>query len=138
MTTTVQPDVSFGPDMPETDYTIHPLGGGWQNARTWVGTFNITPITGDGYQLMRIAGAIAMNDPWLVTGDDVERFRFEIITSGTESMNLQATGGQGYVDLMWTQNDFEMLAGFNLYKSTSQNGTYIRLNDSFIIPPRPA
>jgi len=134
MTTTIQPAVSFGPDMPETDYTIHPLDGGWQNARTWVGTFNITPITGDGYQLMRIAGAVANNDPWLVTGDDVERFRFEIITSGTESMNLQATGGEGYVDLMWTQNDFEMLAGFNLYKSTSQNGIYTRLNDS-IIPP---
>lgn len=134
MDTTVQPAVSFGPDVPETDYTVHPLDGGWQDARTWVGTFNITPITGDGYQLMRIADAVAADDPWLVTGDDVERFRFEIITSGTESMNLQANGGEGYVDLSWTQDDFDLLAGFNLYRSTSQDGTYTRLNTS-IIPP---
>ena len=72
-----------------------PVDGGWQDARTWVGTFNITPITGDGYQLIRVAGARAADDPWLVTGDDAGRFRFEIITSGTEAMNLQATGGEG-------------------------------------------
>ena len=49
-------------------------------------------------------------------------------------MNLQATGGEGYVDLMWTQNDFDLLAGFNLYQATSQDGTYTRLNTT-IIPP---
>jgi hypothetical protein len=83
---------------------------------------------------MRIAGAVAADDPWLVTGDDTERFRFEVITSGSEAMNLQATGGEGYVDLMWTQDDFDLLSGFNLYRSTSISGTYTRLNES-IIPP---
>lgn len=134
MNTTVQPAISFGPDVPETDYTIHPLDGGWQDPRTWGGTFNITPITGDGYQLMRIAGAVATDDPWLVTGDDSERFRFEIITSGTEAMNLQATGGEGYVDLSWTQDDFDLLSGFHLYRSTTISGDYARINAS-IIPP---
>ena len=134
MATSEQPAVSFGPDVPETDYTIHPIEGGWVDPRTWEGTFNITPVTGDGYQFMRIAGAVAADDPWLVTGDDSERFRFEVITSGTESMNLQATGGEGYVDLSWTQDDFDLLSGFNLYRSTSQDGTYTRVNDS-IIPP---
>lgn len=130
----IQPQVSFGPDVPMTDYTIHPIDGGWTDARTWVGTFNITPITGDGYQLIRVAGAVAADDPWLVTGDDAGRFRFEVITSGTEAMNLQATGGEGYVDLMWTQSDFELLSGFHLYRSTSMDGTYLRIN-SAIIPP---
>jgi subtilisin family serine protease len=133
MDTSVQPSVSFGPDVPETDYTIHPVQGGWVDPRTWVGTFHVTPVTGDGYQLMRIAGpARAADDPWLVIGDDVERFRFEVITSGTEAMNLQATGGEGYVDLQWTQNDFDLLAGYNLYRSTSQSGTYTRINGSII------
>jgi hypothetical protein len=132
MDTSVQPSVSFGPDVPETDYTIHPVEGGWVDPRTWVGTFHVTPVTGDGYQLMRIAGARAADDPWLVTGDDVERFRFEIITSGTEAMNLQATGGEGYVDLQWTQNDFDLLAGYNLYRATSAGGPYTRLNTSLI------
>jgi hypothetical protein len=134
MNPAIQPAVSFGPDVPMTDYAIHPINGGWADARTWVGTFNITPVTGDGYQLIRVAGAVAGDDPWLVTGDDAGRFRFEIITSGTESMNLQATGGEGRVSLMWTQNDFDLLAGFNLYRATTQDGDYSRINAS-IIPP---
>lgn len=134
MDISVLPHVSFGPDIPMTDYTVHPIDGGWIDARTWVGTFNVNPITGDGYQLIRVAGAVAADDPWLVTGDDAGRFRFEIITSGTEAMNLQATGGEGYVDLMWTQTDFDLLAGFNLYRSTTLDGVYSRINPS-IIPP---
>ncbi|ABK18594.1 fervidolysin. Serine peptidase. MEROPS family S08A [Syntrophobacter fumaroxidans MPOB] len=133
MDTSAQPQVSFGPDTPLTDYTVHPVSGGWTDPRTWVGTFNVTPITGDGYQLIRVAGARAADDPWLVTGNDAGRFRFEIITSGIESMNLQATGGEGYIDLAWTQNDFELLAGFNLYKSTAADGSYTRLN-SIMLP----
>ncbi|MCB0128622.1 MAG: hypothetical protein KDE58_40430, partial [Caldilineaceae bacterium] len=134
MDPTIQPAVSFGPDTPMTDYTVQKISGGWTDARTWQGAFNVNPITGDGYQLIRVAGAVAADDPWLVTGDDAGRFRFEIITSGTESMNLQATGGEGHVDLSWTQDDFDLLSGFNLYRATSQDGTYIRLNAS-IIPP---
>jgi len=131
MTTTVQPAVSFGPDAPYTDFTTE---GNWVGPRTWIGAFNVTPITGDGYQLIRVTGAVAADDPWLVTGDDAGRFRFEIITSGTEAMNLQATGGEGYVDLTWTQDDFDLLAGFNLYRATSISGTYSLVNTS-IIPP---
>ena len=132
MDQTVQPQVSFGPDTPLTDYTVHPVDGGWQNARTWAGTFNINPTTGDGYQLVRVAGARAADDPWLVTGNDGGRFRFEIITSGTEAMNLQATGAEGRVDLMWTQNDFDLLAGYNLYRATSVTGAYARVNEALI------
>lgn len=129
----IQPSVSFGPDIPETDYTIHPIDGGWQDARTWMGTFNVNPITGDGYQLMRIAGpARAADDPWLVIGDDVERFRFEVITSGTEAMNLQANGGEGYVDLEWTQDDFDLLAGYKLYRAESSDGTYTPIHSGII------
>ncbi len=131
MTTSVQPAVSFGPDVPYTDFTIE---GDWSNARTWIGAFNVTPVTGDGYQLIRVAGAVAADDPWLVTGDDTGRFRFEIITSGTEAMNLQATGGEGYIDLMWTQDDFDLLHGFHLYRATSHDGNYDRINLT-IIPP---
>ena len=132
MDTTGQPQVSFGPDAPFTDYTVHSIQGGWQDPRSWVGTFNITPITGDGYQLIRVAGAVAADDPWLVTGDDSERFRFEIITSGTESMNLQATGGEGRVELSWSQDDFDLLSGFNIYRATSSNGTYTHINAGLI------
>ncbi len=135
MDTSVEPKVSFGPDLPVTDYTVHSIGGGWQDARTWQGTFNINPVTGDGYQLVRITDAVAVDDPWLITGDDSERFRFEIITSGTEAMNLQANGLEGSVNLTWTQDDFDMLAGFNLYRSDTSEGTYSRINET-VLPPQ--
>ena len=67
-------------------------------------------ITGDGWQNIRVAGAVAADNPWLVTGDDSERFRFELITSGREALTLQASGADGQVSLSWTQDDFELLA----------------------------
>jgi hypothetical protein len=94
---------------------------------------DVTPITGDGYQLMRVASAVSEDDPWLVTGEDAGRFRFEIITSGTEAMNLQATGGEGKVDLSWFQDDFDLLAGYNLYRSLNPSNNFGRLN-SWLIP----
>ena len=118
--------------MPTTDYTVNAVEGGWSSPRHWVGQFKISPLTGDGYQFFRVAGAAAADDPWLVTGNDSERFRFEIITSGTEAMNLQASGAEGKVLLSWTQDDFELLAGYNLYRSDSTHGTYTRINSSII------
>lgn len=128
----IQPQVSFGPDTPVTDYTVHAVNGGWSDARHWVGEFNINPITGDGYQFFRVAGAVAADDPWLVTGNDSERFRFEIITSGTESMKLQASGAEGKVQLSWAQDDFALLAGYNIYRSDSATGTYAKINSTLI------
>ena len=92
MDTTVQPNVSYGPDIPFTDF---PVKGDWVDARTWEGEVFVSPVANDGYQYARVQGAVAADDAWLVTGNDTERFRFEVITSGTESLNLQATGAEG-------------------------------------------
>ena len=132
MDTSLQPEVSFGPAEPYTDYKVPPIGNGWTDARTWKGQFTITPVTGDGIQSIRVAGAVAADDPWLVTGNDFGRFRFEIITSGTEAMTLQASGRLGGVDLSWTQDDFDLLAGYHIYRSESENGTYARINSTLV------
>ena len=129
MDTTLQPLVTFGPAEPFTDFSIP---GDWTDARTWEGTWTFNAITGDGWQNIRVAGAVAADNPWLVTGDDSERFRFELITSGTEALTLQASGARGSVSLSWTQDDFELLHGYNLYRSMSEDGTYTRINKSTI------
>jgi hypothetical protein len=123
MDTSIQPRVTFGPDDPVTDFTIL---GDWQDARTWVGSFEIDSITGDGYQQIRIQDAVAADDAWLVSGHDIGRFRFEIVTSGTEALTLQASGGEGFVDLSWGQDDFDLLAGYNLYRGDQ------RINSSIV------
>ena len=124
-----QPFVSFGPADPFTDFAVP---GDWADARTWQGGFDITPVTGDGWQNVRVVGAVAADAPWLVTGDDSERFRFEIITSGTEALNLQASGGAGQVSLDWVQDDFILLHGFNIYRSLTADGSFDRVNDSVV------
>ena len=129
MDTTLQPLVTFGPAEPFTDFSIP---GDWTDARTWEGTWTFNAITGDGWQNIRVAGAVAADNPWLVTGDDSERFRFELITSGTEALTLQASGARGSVSLSWTQDDFELLHGYNLYRSMSEDGNYTRVNSSTI------
>ena len=129
MDTSTQPLVTFGPAEPFTDFSVP---GDWSDARTWVGKFTFSPVTGDGWQNIRVVGAVAASNPWLVTGDDSERFRFELITSGVEALNLQASGERDQVVLSWTQDDFELLHGFNLYRSLAEDGTYERVNTATI------
>ncbi len=129
MDTTKQPLVTFGPAKPFTDFSIP---GDWTDARTWEGDFTFTAITGDGWQNIRVAGAVAADNPRLVTGDDSERFRFELITSGVEALTLQAAGLTDQVSLEWMQDDFELLHGYNLYRSMSEDGSYTRVNSSTI------
>jgi subtilisin family serine protease len=105
---------------------------GWVNSRTWQGTFWITPMTGESYHLMRISGAVAADDPWLVSGYDVGRFRFQIKTMGVAAMTLQATGQEGSIRLSWAQDDFELLAGYHLYRAASEAGPYTRVNETII------
>ena len=126
---------NFGPDDPFTDYPIRPYGdnNGWQkDLRTWIGTFNITPVTGDGYQMIRTYKATAKSDPWLESGRDTGRFRFTINTVSIESLNLQVNSAEGANKLIWVQRDFDMLAGFNLYRSATKDGSYKKINRALI------
>jgi hypothetical protein len=132
MDTSIQPYVTFGPSAPCTDFSVKPVGDGWVDARTWEGSFYMTPVTGEGYQLMRISGAVAADDPWLVSGYDVGRYRFQVKTMGVAAMTLQAAGQEGAIQLNWQQNDYDLLAGYNLYRSSSLNGTYTKINSTII------
>ena len=129
MDTTKQLLVTFGPAVPFTDFSIP---GDWVNARAWEGTFTFSQLTGDGWQNVRVTGGVALDNPWLVTGDDSERFQFELITSGVEALILQAAGLTGQVSLEWMQDDFELLHGYNLYRAMSEDGSYTRINSSTI------
>jgi len=127
MDTTTEALVAFGPAEP---YTDHQITGSWQNARTWIGNFTITPLTGDGWHTIYVGNARGQSDYMEVTNGYLHKF--EIVTSGTAAMNLQANGGPGYVDLSWTQDSFDLLGGYNIYRSDTLGGTYSRINTSFI------
>ncbi|MDO6617637.1 S8 family serine peptidase [Shewanella sp. 6_MG-2023] len=129
MDTNIQPNAWYGPDYPYTDFGVT---GDWVDARTWRGQAAISPVASDGYQYVRIQGAVAADNAWLVTGNDYARYRFLVNSKGLEALTLQASAGEGFVDLSWSQDDFETLYGYNLYRATEQNGSYQRIHQSLI------
>lgn len=129
MNMTQSPRVSFGPAMPMTDYAV---SGNWQDMRTWVGSFQITPFTGDGYQYIRVTEAVAADDAWLVTGNDGGRFRFNITTNTTESMQMQASSEPGYILLNWYVEQSALLHGINIYRAEGVDGNYVRIVQSLL------
>ncbi|MBN1855083.1 MAG: S8 family serine peptidase [Pirellulales bacterium] len=136
MDTSIHPYVTFGPadtEVSYTDFAVRPLGNGWIDPRTWEGEFTFTPTTGDGYQYLQMSGAVAADDPWLVTGLDVARFRFNVETMGVGALTLHASGAEGQIELTWKKDDFDLLAGYNVYRSPTVDGTYEKINDAPVV-----
>jgi hypothetical protein len=57
---------------------------------------------------------------------------FEADAPPTEPTNLTATAGNGTVSLDWNNNTEPDLAGYNVYRSTTQGSGYSRLNGSLV------
>lgn len=140
MASDIQPMVSFGGSEPYTDYVVT---GDWNpdNPREWVGEMSISLFINQGTQYIRVKDAAAADDKWLLTGTDETRFSFDITKVGALSMTLQGVGTAGRNDLTWVQDDYETLAGFNLYRTTSYDPSknlseqsFERINTSVITP----
>ncbi|MBQ9603926.1 MAG: hypothetical protein IJR45_00785, partial [Firmicutes bacterium] len=129
MASDIQPSVGFGGSEPFTDYTVM---GDWVSDREWQGTMVIDPFINQGRMYMRVQGAAAADDKWLVTGDDHERFFFEVTKSDAQSMALQGAGLPGKTMLSWYQDDFETLAGYNIYRSKSYDKEKNAVEQSFV------
>ena len=116
MASDIQPMVTYGGSKPYTDFEV---SGDWANAREWVGEFKIDPYIDLGTMYIRVKGAAAADDKWLVTGNDWGRFKFEITNSSAQSMSLTGEGQFGKNALSWMQDDYDTLAGYNIYRATS-------------------
>lgn len=124
-----QPSVSYGGAEPYTDYMVD---GDFVSPREWVGTTRISPVLTSGTMYWRTKGGCAADDKWLVCGEDILRFSFNISTNGVLAMLLNAEGGANKVDLSWAQNDYETLAGYNIYRSTSETSGFKKINLSIL------
>lgn len=116
MASDIQPMVTYGGSEPYTDFAV---SGDWANAREWVSEFKIDPYIDLGTMYIRVKGAAAADDKWLVTGNDWGRFKFEITNSSAQSMSLTGEGQLGKNVLSWMQDDYDTLAGYNIYRATS-------------------
>lgn len=130
MDETAQPSVTYGPAAPYTDFVVR---GEWTSAREWVGETVISPVMTAGTQYFKTLGGRAASDHWLVCGSDILRYAMTVSATGVQAMLLQAAGGANKVELSWAQNDYDTLAGYNLYRSeTGKDGSFRKLNSTVL------
>lgn len=129
METTIPLDVRFGSSLPYAEYQI---SGEYIDARTWRGTYTLTTLIENGNQLLNINNGHAKGNPWYKLMADVTRFGFEIDTTAAQAMIMQAIATNQGIELSWTQDDFDTLAGYNVYRSEHEDGQYQKLNNTVI------
>ena len=133
MDTDVPLQVRFGSAYPYADYEVP---GEYTDARTWQGTTTLRTIIENGYQFWSIdngRSAAAEDGSHLKLYQDWGRFSFRIDTSSAQAMIMQGHAEADGVHLTWTQDDYSTLAGYNVYRADSENGTARKLNSSVIL-----
>ena len=130
MDTSMELDVRFGSSIPFAEYQIK---GEFITTKRWEGKYNIRSNIESGFQYLNISNGASKNDDWFTLGMDVGRFIFEIDTSQALALTMQATAVESGIELNWVQDDYDTFAGYNIYRSTSENGNYVKLNE-YMLP----
>lgn len=118
--------VRFGSSLPYAEYEI---SGGFVSARRWEGTYTLKTTIENGNQYLNIENGRAADDRFMKLYEHVGRFMFEIDTTSAQAMIMQGVATDTGINLSWVQDDFETLAGYNVYRSDKEDGYYTRLND---------
>ncbi len=119
--------LAFGSTYPFADYEVE---GDYVDSRTWKGSTTLTTLIENGTQYLNIKGAIGDDGreiPW-----DRGRFVFNIDTTSALAMTLQGEADDNGIKLTWWQDDFDTLAGYNIYRSESEDGFYQKLNSTIL------
>ncbi len=125
-------NVYFGSTYPYADYEVY---GEFADARTWVGETTLKTVIENGYQFIRVTNGRACEDEdgnHLKLYNEWARFGFEIDTTAAMAMMMQGYADSEGIHLEWMQDDYDTLAGYNVYRSTSEDGNYVRLNKTII------
>lgn len=124
--------VFFGSTYPYADYEIE---GSFADARTWVGETELKTVIENGYQFIRVTNgrtAADENGAHLKLYDDWARFGFEIDTTSAMAMMMQGYADNDGIHLEWMQDDYDTLAGYNVYRADTEDGNYVRINKTII------
>lgn len=133
MDTSLDLDVTFGSVRPYADYVIN---GTFVDNRTWEGIFDMTKIANagfeGGYQHFSVENARAADNHSLILADNANLFTFTIDTTTALAMSMQAISTNKGVELTWVQDDYDVVMGYNIYRSEKENGDYTKLNTTII------
>lgn len=128
MDTTIPLRFRFGSASPYADYEV---SGSYVNKRRWEGTYTLKTTIENGLQYMNITNGRADSDHFLTLADSV-RYTFNLDTTAAQAMIMQGEATATGVKLTWEQDDFDTLLGYNVYRSTKEDGLYTKLNSSVI------
>lgn len=128
MDTEMPLQVRFGSSYPYADFEV---AGQWLDSRTWEGSTTMTSLIANGIQYWSIANGRSA-EGHLKLYKDWGRFSFHIDTSSALAMTMQAEAADDGVILTWAQDDFDTLAGYNIYRCDREDGQYAKLNTSVI------
>lgn len=120
--------VYYGSVYPYSDYTVM---GSFKNKYLWEGTINVKAFYEGGQQYLTINGSANVNDSYKAIKHDRTN-SFVIDLNNALSMNLQAYASNTGINLEWTQDDYDMLMGYNVYRSTEKDGYFTKLNSAVI------
>lgn len=128
MDTEMPLQVRFGSSYPYADFEV---AGQWMDSRTWEGSTTMTSLIANGIQYWSIANGRSA-EGHLKLYKDWGRFSFNIDTSSALAMTMQAEAADDGVILTWAQDDFDTLAGYNVYRCDREGGQPVKLNTSVI------
>lgn len=128
MDTSIPLLVQYGSATPFRDYTIE---GEYVDERTWEGKKLLTTVIENGTQYFNISNGFSAEDD-LVLATDTARFAFELDTTAAQALIMQGEARTDGIHLTWSQDDFDTLMGYNVYRSDSEDGYYQRINDVII------
>ena len=128
MDTSIPLLVRFGSAFPYGDYEIE---GSYVDERTWEGTYTLKTTIENGNQLFTISNGCSATDD-LELQLDRGRFGFVIDTTAAQALIMQGSATDTGIELKWTQDDFDTLMGYNVYRSDKEDGLYTRLNKTVI------
>ena len=121
--------VRFGAAEPYAEYEVN---GEFVTPRRWEGKYTLRTTIENGMQYFRIEDGRAADDHWMELYEEPGRFAFEIDTTAAMSMMMQGNATDTGVELTWMQDDYETIAGYNVYRSDREDGFYTKLNGTVI------
>lgn len=128
MDTSIELSVGFGSVEPYNDFKIN---GAYTSKNTWEGDYELKSAYESGQNKFRIYNGRADTDHKKELMIDT-RLSFHIDTSAAQSMNLHAEANENGVILTWDQDDYDTIAGYNLYRSNELTGYYEKINQTLI------
>ena len=123
--------LTFGTVEPYADYRID---GAFVSDTVWEGTYTLKAQIENGQNFLKVNKAWAAEDPIKTVFGEYQLHEFTVDTTAAMAMNLQAVAKDEGIELTFAQDDYDTLLGYNIYRSESKDGNYVKLNPAILLP----